>query len=114
MVIFFSFKNYIFKPSLFFHNLSRMAKTRVHIFVSGRVQGVFFRQSTQRQAKNLGVKGWVRNLQDRRVEAVFEGESLAVNSLVDYCRQGPATSRVDNVDVLVEGYQGEFKDFEAI
>jgi acylphosphatase len=61
-----------------------MVNLAVHVFVSGRVQGVFFKQSTQRQAQSLCVKGWVRNLLDGRVEAFFEGEESAVKMLVDY------------------------------
>jgi acylphosphatase len=62
-----------------------MNKVRAHVLVSGKVQGVFFRQKTQRQAQSFGVTGWVRNLPDGRVEAVFEGEEEAVKALVDYC-----------------------------
>ena len=54
-----------------------MVKARIHVFVSGRVQGVFFRQTTKQLAESLGVNGWIRNLQDGRVEAVFEGEERA-------------------------------------
>jgi acylphosphatase len=60
-----------------------MNKVRAHVLVSGKVQGVFFRQKTQRQALSFGVTGWVRNLPDGRVEAVFEGEEEAVKALVD-------------------------------
>ena len=90
-----------------------MVKVRVHVFVSGRVQGVFFRQSTQRQAQSLGVKGWVRNLPEGRVEAVFEGAEPAVKALVDYCRHGPSAARVDHLEVRNETYVGEFLGFEA-
>ena len=71
-----------------------MVKARVHVFVSGMVQGVFFRQKTKRQAESLGVNGWVRNLPDGRVEAVFEGEEEAVKALVEYCHHGPSSARV--------------------
>lgn len=90
-----------------------MTKTRVHVFVSGIVQGVFFRQKTKQQAQSLGVNGWVRNLPDGRVEAIFEGEEQAVKALVDYCHQGPSYARVTNVDVLSEPYHGEFSGFET-
>ena len=72
-------------------------KVRAHLLVSGRVQGVYFRQSTLLEAQNLGVNGWVRNLMDGRVEAVFEGEEHSVKTLVNYCRQGPPAARVNNV-----------------
>ncbi len=83
------------------------------MFVSGRVQGVFFRQNTKRQAQNHDVKGWVRNLPDERVEAVFEGEEGAVKALVEYCHHGPSYARVDNVEVTYEAYRGEFTGFQT-
>ncbi len=87
-------------------------KTRVHVFVSGRVQGVFFRQKTKQQAESFGVTGWVRNLPDGRVEAVFEGEEEAVKALVEYCHHGPSYARVTNIDASWEDYRGEFSDFK--
>ena len=90
-----------------------MAKTRVHVFVSGRVQGVFFRQNTKQQAERLNVTGWVRNLPDGRVEAVFEGEETAVKALEEYCHHGPFSALVTNVDSIWEPYCGEFSDFET-
>ena len=90
-----------------------MVNVRVHVFVSGRVQGVFFRQNTKRQADSVGVRGWVRNLPDGRVEAVFEGEESAVKTIVDYCRHGPSAARVDNVEVKAEDFKVEFFDFNA-
>lgn len=89
-------------------------KVRAHLLVSGRVQGVYFRQSTLLEAQNLGVKGWVRNLMDGRVEAVFEGEEHEVKMLVNYCRQGPAAARVDNLDVGYGPFKGEFLNFTAL
>jgi acylphosphatase len=91
-----------------------MSKTRAHAFVTGRVQGVFFRQNTKRQAQSQGVKGWVRNLPDGRVEAVFEGEEHAVKTLVNYCRQGPSAARVKNLDVTYGPFKGEFTNFKAL
>ncbi|HUK85901.1 MAG TPA: acylphosphatase [Candidatus Acidoferrum sp.] len=88
-----------------------MVKTRAHVFVSGIVQGVFFRQKTKRQAQNLGVMGWVRNLDDGRVEAVFEGEKNAVEALVEYCHHGPSSARVDRIEVDYKKFTGEFNDF---
>jgi acylphosphatase len=88
-----------------------MVKARVHVFVSGNVQGVFFRQKTKQQAESLGVNGWVRNLPDGRVEAVFEGEAEAVKALVEYCHHGPSSARVENVEVNYENHRGEFSDF---
>jgi acylphosphatase len=90
-----------------------MVNVRAHVFIKGRVQGVFFRQSTQLKAQSLGVKGWIRNLFDGRVEVVFEGDKSQVEILVDYCRHGPPAARVENIEVNYENYKGEFYSFEA-
>jgi acylphosphatase len=109
----FFIKNIIFKPEQPIIARKLMVNVRVHVFVSGRVQGVFFRQNTKRQAESLGVKDWVRNLPDGRVEAVFEGEESFVKTLVDYCRHGPSSARVENVEVNYENYKNEFSDFDT-
>jgi acylphosphatase len=80
---------------------------RVHIFVGGRVQGVFFRAACAEHAGAVGVKGWVRNASDGRVEAVFEGPDPAVEAMVLWCRQGPPHAHVDSVDVREETPAGE-------
>lgn len=72
---------------------------RAHVFVSGKVQGVYFRANTREQARERGVAGWVRNLRDGRVEAVFEGEDDAVKDMVDWCREGSPAARVEEVEV---------------
>jgi acylphosphatase len=74
--------------------------------VSGRVQGVFFRDTCARRASIHGVSGWVRNTRDGRVEAVFEGEPDAVRSMVEWCRRGPARAIVTNVEVKAETPEG--------
>ena len=86
-------------------------RTRAHVFVSGKVQGVYFRQNTLQVANSHGVFGWVRNLPDGRVEAVFEGDEAAVNKMVEWCRSGPPSARVDGLDVKSEKYTGEFSGF---
>jgi acylphosphatase len=86
-------------------------KVRAHVFVNGRVQGVFFRTETQDEAVRRGVAGWVRNLSDGRVEAVFEGEKDKVESLVEFCRRGPPGARVTNVEITWSDFTGEFKNF---
>jgi len=86
-------------------------KRRVTVLVSGIVQGVNFRRYTQLTARQLGVHGWVRNLHDGRVEGCFEGESAAVGALLDWCRSGPATGRVDHLEVREEPFAAEFSDF---
>jgi len=77
-------------------------KARAHVVVSGRVQGVFFRSETQDEANRRSVSGWVRNLPDERVEAVFEGEKEDVDRLIEFCRRGPPGARVSRVDVQWE------------
>ena len=88
-------------------------KVRAHIFISGMVQGVFFRSETRHEAKNRGVKGWVRNIPDGRVEAIFEGEQENVKELIDFCKRGPPEARVTNIDIIWENYTGEFRNFEV-
>lgn len=80
---------------------------RAHATVSGRVQGVWFRQSTADEAVALGVSGWVRNTPDGRVEAVFEGSPDAVERALDYVRVGPTRAYVESVDVQWEKPRGE-------
>ena len=82
-------------------------RTRAHVFVSGKVQGVYFRATTRDTARERGVDGWVRNLDDGRVEAVFEGPEEAVERLVEFCHKGSPAARVDDVDVAYEEPQGE-------
>jgi len=84
-----------------------MGQTRAHVYVSGKVQGVYFRATTRDQAREHGVDGWVRNLDDGRVEAVFEGDEDAVESLIDFCHKGSDAARVDDVDATYEEPQGE-------
>ena len=91
-----------------------MTTARAHVFVAGRVQGVFFRESMRRRARELGVCGYVRNLPDGRVEVVLEGEEGAVQGAVRYAREGPGLSRVIDVDVREEPYRGEFDAFEVL
>ena len=86
-------------------------KVRAYAYVSGRVQGVFFRAETADLANRLGLTGWVRNLSDGRVEALFEGEKEDVEKALDFCRRGPPGARVRNLDVKWEDWQGEFQDF---
>lgn len=85
---------------------------RAHVIISGRVQGVFFRANTQRAAARHGVTGWVRNLPDGTVEAVFEGSGDSVDAVVEWCRTGDPPSRVDHVAVSREPCTGAFDGFE--
>lgn len=88
-----------------------MSRKCVHVFVSGIVQGVWFRENTRMQAEALGVRGWVRNLVDGRVEGVFEGDAPAVDRLVRWCHEGPEAARVTGVEVREEGAAGGFSGF---
>jgi acylphosphatase len=88
-------------------------KARVHVFVSGRVQGVFFRAETADMADRLGLAGWVRNLPDGRVEALFEGEKEDVEKALDFCRRGPPGARVQSLDLKWEDWKGEFQGFRV-
>ena len=84
---------------------------RVHVIITGRVQGVCFRMETKREANKFDVSGWVRNKNDGTVEALFEGEKKDVNSLVDWCYQGPLGASVQDVNIKLCNYKGEFQDF---
>jgi acylphosphatase len=84
---------------------------RAHIFVSGRVQGVFFRDHTQRWAASLKLMGWVRNLLDSRVESVVEGDKEQIETLIARLKKGPPMANVTDVVVTWEDFQGEFDDF---
>ncbi|MEK7789625.1 MAG: acylphosphatase, partial [Planctomycetota bacterium] len=76
-----------------------MPTTRAHVYVHGRVQGVFFRATTRDKAIALGVKGWVKNCLDGSVEAVFEGEKDIVEKIVNWCKKGPEGAFVNHIDV---------------
>jgi acylphosphatase len=81
-------------------------RTRAHVYVSGRVQGVYFRATTRDTAREVGVDGWVRNLDDGRVEAVFEGSEEQVEKLIEFCHEGSDAARVDDVEVTDEQPRG--------
>jgi len=87
-------------------------RVKAHVFISGRVQGVFFRYETKRIALRLGVSGWIRNLPDGRVEAVFEGEKSDVEKMIRFCHVGPPGAIVKNVKVIWEQPAGEFRGFQ--
>ena len=87
-------------------------KVRVHIVVSGRVQGVLYRAGARQKARELGLAGWAHNLIDGRVELVAEGEKEKVEQFAEWCRQGTPLAKVESGEVAREDYRGEFKDFE--
>ena len=82
--------------------MSESDRVRAHVFVSGRVQGVYYRASTRDAAREHGVDGWVRNLDDGRVEAVFEGDEDAVDAMCAWCETGSRAAEVESVDVTME------------
>jgi len=84
---------------------------RVQVLISGRVQGVFYRARTRDQALARGLTGWVRNLPDGRVAAVFEGERQKIEDMLAWCRIGPSYAAVDEVLTDWQPYRGEFQDF---
>jgi len=86
---------------------------RAHVYVSGRVQGVFFRAKTEYNANRHDITGWVRNLPDGRVEAVFEGEKQQIDVIIEFCKRGPPGAYVRKLDVTWEDWTGEFKEFET-
>jgi len=83
----------------------------VHVKISGRVQGVFFRVSTKEKAEQLRIKGWVRNTKDGCVEAVFEGEDRLVDQMIEWCFRGPPQSKVENVEVNEQNPTDSFVNF---
>ena len=91
-----------------------MEQQRIHLLVSGKVQGVFFRQALKVVAKKNNVLGWVRNLIDKRVEAVLEGDKKSVNLVIEWARIGPANSHVDNIEINNEEFKNEFSTFEVV
>jgi acylphosphatase len=90
-----------------------MSKVRAELKIHGRVQGVFYRQSTKETAVRFGLTGWVRNCPDGSVEAVFEGDKATVDQAIEWCRQGPPASRVADVVVSWKDFEGELNGFEA-
>lgn len=90
-----------------------MTSVNAKILISGRVQGVWFRQSTREKAAELGVTGWCRNCPDGSVEAVFEGDESAVKQMIDWCHQGPKLARVDRVEVEWLDSVAGFSSFEV-
>ena len=88
-----------------------MGLKRIQVIVHGRVQGVFFRATAQREARQNGLTGWVKNRRDGAVEMVVEGEEDAVKDFLAWAQQGPSTARVDKVETKWRSYTGEFSDF---
>ena len=86
---------------------------RAHLYVSGIVQGVFFRANAQDIARSLSLTGWVRNLHDHRVEIITEGPKEKIEQLIQWCHKGPSGARVDGIEIEWDNATEEFKDFEV-
>jgi acylphosphatase len=91
-----------------------MAQKRILLTIRGRVQGVYFRAAAQREARRLGVTGWVRNRPDGSVELCAEGDEDAIKDLSSWAGHGPSAARVDHVDVRWRSYTGEFPEFQIV
>jgi acylphosphatase len=87
---------------------------RNHIYVRGIVQGVYFRHNTMIQAEELGLKGWVRNLNDGRVEIICEGDDESVDEFTAWCSKGSRGAYVENLDIRHEEFKNEFKKFQIL
>ena len=87
-------------------------KSRAYVLISGRVQGVFFRENTKKQARDLGITGWVRNLPTGQVEAVFEGDKDKIEKIINWAKKGPVLAKVESIEIKWQKYQGEFNDFD--
>ena len=87
---------------------------RAHVKISGQVQGVFFRDSTRQKAEELGLQGWVKNVPDGGVEALFEGPADTVREMVRWCEEGPQQASVENVDTDFENASGDLEGFEVL
>ena len=91
-----------------------MGNSRVSLIIEGRVQGVWFRDSTCNEARAIGVCGWVRNRRDGKVEALLEVPEQGVKDLIEWCRHGPPHARVSRVQESQEEWTGEFKSFDIL
>ena len=91
-----------------------MAQKRIHLVIRGRVQGVYFRAAAVREARRLGITGWVKNRPDGSVELVAEGDEDSIKDLSSWANHGPSAARVDHVDVRWRGYTGEFPEFQIV
>jgi acylphosphatase len=87
---------------------------RAHIFVSGLVQGVYFRANAASEANGLGITGWIKNLADGRVEIIIEGTQNKIDIFVSWCKKGPANANVQNFELDIVPYIGEFNSFNII
>ncbi len=99
------------RPRSVGYQLADMALKQLQLVVRGRVQGVYFRASTQREARRLGLSGWVRNRPDGSIEILAEGEEVSIRELYGWAQKGPSAARVERVDTRWRSFTGEFPDF---
>jgi acylphosphatase len=90
-----------------------MDNRQAHVWISGRVQGVFFRHRTREEALKRGLRGWVRNLRDGRVEAVFQGNHQEIQGMLEWCHHGPPSAWVDDVHIAWEESSPDIKGFQV-
>lgn len=90
------------------------AEIRAHIYIEGNVQGVFYRSWTKKTAQSLNLTGWVKNLEDGRVEVVFEGDKSKIEDMVARCKNGSNLAKVSHIDLIWEEASGELVGFEII
>jgi len=83
----------------------------VHVLISGRVQGVWYRAFTKQKAEQLGIKGWVRNASDGKVEAIFEGEENKIDQMIDWCYKGPPLAKIKDIEIKKQQATNAFEDF---
>jgi len=91
-----------------------MEKVRIHVYISGYVQGVFFRSNTKDMAERFNLTGWVKNLPDGRVEVMAEGEKDKIEEFIRFLKRGPSFSRVEDVEIKIEKFSDEFDGFSII
>lgn len=87
-------------------------KTNKHVIITGEVQGVWFRASTKQKAEQLGIKGWVKNTSDGKVEAFFQGTENKVKKILEWCKNGPSLAEVLDVQVEDASYDNVYDDFK--
>jgi acylphosphatase len=87
---------------------------QVHVIISGRVQGVWYRASTKQKAEELGLTGWVKNTVDGNVEAIFEGDESTIDEMVAWCWIGPPLARVTDVNIIRKRSKGQFTGFAIL
>ncbi len=86
---------------------------RVHVFISGKVQGVFFRSNIKERANKLNLKGFVKNLPNEKVEAVFEGKEENINEILKFCKKGPSGAKIKDIKIKEEKVSNKFNSFEV-